>query len=160
MLTRAVDPRKGLFVQQAGEAVLFGRALEHGHGELLVVGSDVGGFEVGRNFELTRCHLVVASLGGNAQAVELLLHVLHEHLHALGDGAEVVVVELLALGGRGAKQGAAREEQVWAQGDEGVVDQEILLLGAAAGVHRSNVGFTEQTQQALGLAIHGGVGAQ
>ena len=71
-----------------------------------------------------------------------------------------MVVELLALGGRGAKQGAACEEQVGAQGDKGVVDQEILLLGAAAGVHRSDVGFTEQTQQALGLPVHGGVGAQ
>ena len=66
VLTGAIDAREGLLVQQASETVLFSRALEHGHGELLVVGGDVGRLEVGRDLKLARRHLVVARLGGHA----------------------------------------------------------------------------------------------
>jgi hypothetical protein len=46
------------------------------------------------------------------------------------DGAEVVVVELLALGRLGAEERAAAEAQVLALLVERLVDEEILLLGA------------------------------
>ena len=160
VLTAAVDAGEGLLVQQAGEAVLFGRALEHGHDQLLVIGRDVGGLMHRSDLELARGHLVVAGLRGNTQAVELILDVLHEHLNPLGDGAEVVVVELLPLGRRRAKQAATGELQVRAERHQGVVHQEVLLLRAAAGVDRGDLGLTEQLQHPAGLAVHGCVRAQ
>ena len=51
-------------------------------------------------------------LGRDAELEELALAVHHVGQHPLGDGAEVVVVELLALGGLGAEQRAAGVEQV------------------------------------------------
>src|SRR3546814_19482015 len=49
----------------------------------------------------------------------------------VGNGAEVVVAELLTLGRLGAKQGAAGIHQVGTGQEEVPVDQEVLLLGTA-----------------------------
>ena len=154
VLTRTVDAGEGLLVQQAGQAMLLRRAAQQGHGELLVVGGHVGGLEERRNLKLGWGHLVVAGFGRNPQAVHLPLHLLHEDLHPLGDGAEVVVVKLLALGGGATEQGAAGQQQVWSQGHVGAVDQEVLLLGAAAGVDRGNGGFPQQAEQLVGLFVY------
>jgi hypothetical protein len=59
MLTRAVNPLKGLFVEEAYEAVLGGYVAEHLHGQLIVVGGDVGGGENGSKLVLCGCRLVV-----------------------------------------------------------------------------------------------------
>ena len=131
VLAGTVDAFERLLVQQAVHPVLPGRVLQQRHGELLVIGGHVGGLEEGGDLELTGCHFVVASLGGDSQGVHLPLHVLHEDLDPLGDRTEVVVVELLALCRRGTEQGSARQQDVGAQGHEGTVHQEILLLGAA-----------------------------
>ena len=74
-------------------------------------------------------------LAGMPSLYSALFDLLHEDLDALGDGTEVVVVELLRLGRRLAEQRAAGEQQVGARGGEGCVDQEVLLLGTAARVH-------------------------
>ena len=160
VLAAAVDAGEGLLMQQAGEAMPLGRAAEHGHRELLVVGGHVRGLEIGGDLELAGSHLVVAGLGWDAEPVELVLHVLHEHLHPLRDGPEVVVVELLTLGRRSAEEGATGQQQIGPQGVVAGIDQEVLLLGAAAGVHRGDLLFAEQPQQPLGLFVHGGVGTQ
>ena len=102
----------------------------------------------------------MAGLGRDAEPVELVLHVLHEHLHPLRDGPEVVVVKLLTLGRRSAEEGAAGQQQIGPQGGVAGIDQEVLLLSAAAGVHRGDLGFAEQPQQPLGLLVHRGIGAQ
>src|SRR3978361_665180 len=60
-----------------------------------------------RALELAGRDVVVPGLGRDAELEQLALGVHHEAEHPLGDGAEVVVVELLALGGLGAEQGAA-----------------------------------------------------
>jgi hypothetical protein len=72
----------------------------------------------------------VARLDRDAEGGELELGLEHAREHALGDRAEVVVVELLALGGRRAEQGAPGGEQVGARRDEALVDEEVLLLDA------------------------------
>jgi hypothetical protein len=49
----------------------------------------------------------VAGLDRDAELEQLALGLQHAGQHALRDRAEVVVFELLALGGLGAEQGAA-----------------------------------------------------
>ena len=52
---------------------------------------------IGADLELAGSDLVVAGLGRDAELEQLALGVEHERQHPLGDGPEVVVVELLAL---------------------------------------------------------------
>ena len=146
VFARAIDAGKGFLVQQTGQAMLLRSGAQDGHRELLVVGGHVRGFEEGRDLELGGGHLVVAGFGRDPQAVHLPLHLLHEHLHPLRDGAEVVIVKLLALGRGAAVEGATCQQQVGPQWYVGAVDQEVLLLGAAAGVDRGDVGFAQQAQ--------------
>ena len=84
-----------------------GHPLQRRHQELLVVGGHVGPLEHRGQLELARGHLVVPGLGRDAELEQLALGVQHEGEDPLGDGAEVVVVELLALGRLGAEQRAA-----------------------------------------------------
>ena len=57
----------------------------------------------------------------------------HARQHALGDDAEVLVFQFLALGRLGAEEGAAGGDQVGAGEVEVLVDQEVFLLGADGG---------------------------
>ena len=57
----------------------------------------------------------------------------HEGQHARGNGAEVVVLELLALGRPGAEERPVGVDQVGAR-SRSLVDQEVLLLGPSRGV--------------------------
>ena len=160
VLARAIDAGEGLFVEQADEAMLERRALHDRHHELLVIGGHVGGFEVGRDLELPRRDLVVVGLGGDAELEQLVFEGLHEDLDAPGDGPEVVIVELLALGRRRAEERASGEEQVGAAVGEVRVDQEVLLLGATARVQWRNLGLAHQFQDFLSRFVHRGIGAQ
>ena len=124
------------------------------HEQLLVVGRHVGALEHRGQLELAGRDLVVAGLGRDAELEQLALGVEHEGEDPLGDGAEVVVVELLALGRLGAEQRAARVEQVGAGEEEAAVDQEVLLLGAGEGHDRVGLLVAEQLQDPLGLRGH------
>ena len=126
-----LTPGERLLVEQALHAVLLGDRLEGRHQQLLVVGGDVGPLEHRGDLELAGRDLVVPGLGRDAELEQLALGVHHEAEHPLGDRAEVVVVELLALRRLGAEQGAARVDQVGTGQEEVPVDQEVLLLGAA-----------------------------
>ena len=97
VLARAVDAREGLLMGQEHEVVLTRQALHRAHDDHVVVGADGGGLVHGGHLELGGSHLVVASLGGDAQAPEFAVEIHHERQHALADGAEVLVLELLAL---------------------------------------------------------------
>ena len=99
VLPRAVDAVERLLVEQALHPVLLGDPLEGHHQQLLVVGGDVRPLEHRGQLELTRRDLVVASLRRDTQLEQLPLGVEHEPKHPLGNRPEVVVVELLALGG-------------------------------------------------------------
>ena len=151
MLAAAVDPGKGLFVQQADEAVPCGQVTQHVHGQHIVVAGDVGFFIDGRELELTGGHLVVARLGRDAELLQLPLHILHKAHDAAGDGAEVVVLHLLPLGRRRALQGAPREHDVRAQGRQTAIHQKIFLFRAHAGPHALRRGVAEQAQDAQRL---------
>ena len=107
MLAGAVDPLEGLFVEQAHQPVAGSQLFHDFHGELVVVGGDVGGGVDGGQLMLTGSHLVVAGLGRDSQLPQLLVQFLHKGQNPRLDGTVVVVVQLLSLGRHGSEKGAA-----------------------------------------------------
>ncbi len=91
---------------------------------------DVGDLEERGDLVLARRHLVVPGLDRHAERAELALDLGHERQDARRDRAEVVVLELLALGRLGAEERALAGHQVGALEVELPVDEEVLLLAA------------------------------
>ena len=160
VLARAIDSGKGLFVEQTHQTVLGGHLLHDLHGQLVVVGGDVGGGVDGGQLVLRGSHLVVLGLGQNAQLPQLLVELLHVGGHPLLDVAEIVVVELLPLGGAGAEEGAPGVDEVGPLVVQLPVHQEILLFRAHRGAHRLHIGVPQQMEHPQGLAVQGLHGAQ
>ena len=111
VLARAVDAGERLLVDEEHQAVLRGEPAHRGHHDHVVVGADRGRLVDRRHLELARGHLVVAGLGRDAQAPQLAVEIHHEREDPLADRAEVLVLQLLALGRRGAEQGPAGEQR-------------------------------------------------
>ena len=151
VLARAVDPGKRLFVQQTSHAVFFGHALERDHHQLLMVGREVRMLKDRRDFVLAGRDFVVPRLGRNAELEQFPLRIDHEGQHPLRDGAEVVILEFLSLGRGRAEQRPAGAQQIGPREIEVAIDQEILLLGARVGNHRSR---SSRGQTASALASH------
>ena len=160
MLAGAVDAGEGLFVQQAGEAVLRGHTLHDLHGELVVVGGDVGGGVDGGQLVLRGGDLVMLCFGQHAELPQLPVQIGHVRGHAGFDGAEVMVVELLPLGRTGAEQRAAREHEILALVEQRLVHEEVFLLRAGAGAHALDGVVSEQAQDTQGLLVERLHGAQ
>ena len=99
-------------------------------------------------------------LGGHAQLPQLLVHLVHVGADALADHAEVVVLQLLALGRHRAEQGPAGVDQILALHVLGPVHQEILLLRSHGGGHALGRGVAEQPQDSQGLLVDRLHGAQ
>ena len=88
----------------------------------------LAGLEHRRDFVLAGRDFVVARLDRDAELEQLALALEHEGEHALGNRAEVVVLELLALRRLRAEERAAGREQVGPREVEVAVDQEVFLL--------------------------------
>ena len=127
-------------MEQTHQAVLGGYLLHDFHGQLVVVGGDVGGGVDGGQLVLRGGHLVVLGLGQNAQLPQLFVELLHIGGHPLLDVAEVVVIELLALGGAGTEESASRVDEVGALVVQLSVHQEILLFRSHRDAHRLHIG--------------------
>ena len=112
MLAGAVHVLEGLLVLEAGEAVVGGHELELLHGQQVVVDGNGALLEDGGELVLAGGDLVVLGASGDAQLPELVVNLLHEGVDGGTDGAKVVLLELLALGGLAAKEGAAGEDEV------------------------------------------------
>ena len=154
----AVDPGKGLFVEQADHPVLFGNALHQLHHQLIVIRGNVGGGEQGRKLMLCRRRLVMFGFGGNPQFPELLVQLLHIRLDAGFDTAEIVVVQLLPLGRARTEQGSAGIHQVGTPLVQRTVNQKILLLCTDRGAHRAHIAVShkaQHTQRLLLQCLHG-----
>ena len=108
MLAGAVDPLEGLLVQQADQTVLGSDLLHHLHGQQVVVDGNVGGVKDGGQLVLAGSDLVVLGLGGNAQLPQLFVQLFHERGDLGADGAEVMLLQLLALGGGEHRTGYGR----------------------------------------------------
>ena len=70
----------------------------------------------------------MARLDRDAELVQLALHLDHEGEHPLRDRAEVMVLELLALGRLGAEERAPDVTRSGVAIEVLLVDQEVLLL--------------------------------
>ena len=160
VLAGAVDAGEGLLVQQTHQIVPGSHLLHDLHGELVVVGGQVGGGIDGRQLMLGGGDLVVLGLRQDAQLPELLVQILHVGRHLGLDDAEVVVVHLLALGGLRTEQGASGQTQIQPLVIQSAGNQEVFLLRADGGGHPLDRGIAEQTQDAQGLAVEGLHGAQ
>ena len=128
VLARAVDAGERLLVDQEHQPVLRGEPPHQAHHDHVVVGADRGGLVDRRHLELGRGDLVVARLGRDAEAPQLAVEIHHERQDPLADRAEVLVLELLALGRRGTEERPAGQQQVGPLLGQPPVDQEVLLL--------------------------------
>ena len=98
VLAGAVYALERLLMQQAGEAMLLRDGTHDLHGQLVVVGRDVGGGDTA-HLVLARCDLVVLGLGEDAQLPQLLVELLHESSYTRTECAEVVIIHFLTFGG-------------------------------------------------------------
>ena len=160
VLAAAVNAGEGLLMQQAHHVKAAGQLLHQLHGQLVVVGGDVGGGEYRSQLVLGGGGLVVLGLGHNTQAPQLLIQGLHEGGHPGLDGAEIMVVQLLPLGGLGAEEGAPGVDQVLPLFVHVLIYQEVLLLRANGGLDGSDLRVAEELQHPHTLAVDGLHGAQ
>ena len=77
----------------------------------------------------------MAGLARDAEFECLDFQILHESLHTLRDGSEIMVVHLLVLCRVVAHQGTAREHQVGTCRVKAFIYQEVLLLPTEIGLH-------------------------
>ena len=109
--------------------------------------------------ELAWRHLVVAGLGWDAKADELVFHILHEALHTGGNGTKVVVLKLLPLGRGSAKKGPSTEQKVRTKGCEVFVHQKVFLFGAHLCMYACCRCVAKKAQYAQSLLREGSDGA-
>ncbi len=159
MLAGAIDVVKGLLVLQAGKTVVGGQELELLHGQEVVIDGQGALLKDGGKLVLGGGDLVVLGLCGDAQLPQLVVDLLHEGVDGGTDGAEVVLLELLALCGRAAKEGAAGEDEVGTCLVVLLLDQEVLLLGATRGDDAPGL-LAKELEHALCLLLKGDLGAQ
>ncbi len=153
VLARAVDAGEGLFVQQGLQAVALGDPVHGVHDQLVPVDGDVRGGEDRGELELVRGDLVMLGFGGDADLPELDVEFAHEIGDRLLDGAEIVVLHLLALGRIGAEKGPSGQLEVDPLVEEFLVDQEVLLLGSHGGDDALGIRVSEGPQHAQGLFV-------
>src|SRR5918999_1568459 len=103
-------------------------AAQRRHHELIVVDGEVGLLEARRHLELRRRDLVVARHDRYAKLVQLLLDFSDARLNALGNAAEVMILELLSTRRRRADERPTGHDEIRTQREVRAVDQEILLL--------------------------------
>ena len=145
-------------MEQAHQSVAVGHLLHHLHHQLVLVAGGVGvGVDRG-HLMLGGGHLVVLGFAEHAQLPQLLIQILHIGGDPGPDGAIVVVVQLLSLGGLCAEQGPAAHPQVLPLGVLGLVHQEVLLLRPHLNHHPFGRRVPEQAQDSHRLAadlVHG-----
>ena len=151
VLARTVDAGERLLVQETRQTVLVGGAAQDLHRQHLVIGRQIGVFEDRRYLILAGSDFVVPRLDGHGQLEQFRLGLGHARQHALGDGAEVLVLHLLALGRPGAEQSAAGVDEIGTGVVEVLVDEEVFLLGTDRREDLLGLGIAEQTQNAQGL---------
>ena len=106
------------------------------------------------------CYLIVLGFGHHPQLPQLLVQLLHVRAHTGLYRPEIVVIQLLPLGGLRPKQGAAGIQQVTAPLIQLLRDEEIFLLGAHGGGHGGDILPAHGPQKPDCLPIEGVHAAQ
>ena len=140
-------------MEQTHQVVAVGHLFQQLHGELVVVAGGVGVGVYRGQLVLGGGGLVVLRLGQHAHLPQLPVQLVHKRCHPGLNGAVVVVVQLLTLGGHGAEQRPAAQHQILPLPVVLFVNEEILLLRAHLGgdvLHRL---VAEQAQNPDALVI-------
>ena len=153
MLAASVDAFKWLFMEKAGEMMGIRDLLHHLHGELVVVHSHVGSVKDRGQFVLCRSHFIVLGLDRNAQFPELFIEIVHIRGYLWFQYAKIVIFHLLTFRGRGAKKGAATEEQVFSLLIEIFIHKKILLLGSDSRIDFFDALITKKVKDFQRLSI-------
>ncbi len=90
-------------------------------------------------------------LGGHPHLPELDIQLPHVGGNPILDRPEILVLQLLALGGRGTVEGAAAAHQIKALVEKLLVEQEVLLLGSHRGDHFAGGGVAQSLEDPQGL---------
>ena len=151
-LPEPLMPANGFSCSRQRQAVLVGDPPHDLHDQHAVVGGEVGVLEDRGDLVLAGGDLVVPRLDRHAELEQLGLGLGHAGQDALGDGAEVLVFQLLALGRLGAEERPAGVDQVGPGVVEVLVDQEVFLLGADGGEDLLGVVVAEQLAGCAGPA--------
>ncbi len=130
-----------------------GNLLHDLHGQLVVVGSHVGGGVNGSQLVLRRSNLVMLGLSQDTQLPQFLVQILHEGQDTGFDDTEIMVIQFLALGRHCAEQSTAGKFQVFTLFILVAVDQEVFLLGTDTGDDPFNIFIAEQFQDTKGLFV-------
>ena len=133
--------------------------LLHGlHDQLIMVYCNIRSLIYGGKLMLGRRSLIVLCLGRHSQLPKLNVQILHIGPHPLPNGAEIMILQLLTLGGRGSEQGASGKDQVLPLQIALPIHQKILLLRPHAGHHLGGLLIAEEThdpQRLLAQCLHG-----
>ena len=159
MLAGTVDALERLLMLQAHQAVMACQQAHLLHGQEVLVDGAVAVGEQRCQLMLRGSNLVVLGLRRHAKLPQLAVKFLHELVDRGADGAEVMLLELLALQRGVTEQRAARHDEVGTLRVVLLADQEVLLLGADGGDHAVDM-LAEQSQHALGLLVDGAHGTQ
>ncbi len=133
MLAAAVNARKRLFVQKAGQVKFCRRRLKRFHCQLVMVGSGIARSVYGSNLMLSGRHFVMLGFGINAQFPKLIVKLLHKRRHFRLNGAEIMVFKVLSFGGTGAQKRSSAINKVGTLFEYLPVYKKIFLLGANGG---------------------------
>ena len=155
MLAGAVDPCEGLFMEQAAHVMPGSHPFEGLHHKMVVVHRQGRILIDHRQLMLRRSDLVVLCLGRNAEAPQLLVHILHEGRDPCPERSIIVVVQLLPLRRHRAKQRTARVNQILPPVEGLLVNEEIFLLRADIRPHLPGACISKQAQQTKGLLVDG-----
>ncbi len=160
VFTAAVDARERLLVQEADQVMAQGDLFHQLHKQLVVVCGDVGLLEDRRELVLMGGDLVMPGDHRDPQLIRLLGDLVHIIQHPLLDAAEILVFQLLSLGGRRADERAAGHDQVLTQMVVILIDQEILLFRAAGRDHLFCLLVAEELQERASRLAQGFVRTQ
>ena len=153
MLAAAVHSRKGFFVKQTHKSVLLCDVLKDFHGKLVMIGSYIRGGKDRCKLMLRRRHLIVFGLGKDAQLPKLFVDIIHEGGDARLYRAEIVVVEFLAFGRFCAEKSASGINKILTLIKHFLCNKEVFLFGSYSGLYGSDVGISEQTENAKRLLV-------
>ena len=110
--------------------MLSGKLIHQIHYNLVLVVGQVGVSKYRSELELVRGRFVVACFQGDSELVPRYLEVSHKGGDSRRDGSEIMVSELLILGGIMAHEGPSRNHQIGPGRIETLVDKEVFLLPA------------------------------
>ena len=151
MLAGTGHAGKGLFMQQTNQIMLSGHLFHNGHDQLIIIAGSIGICVDGGHLVLARRTLIVFGLAENTQPPKLFIQIPHKCGNTGADGAKIMVIQFLTLGGLCAKQSSACEPKILSLGIHILGKEEIFLLCTYGSHHTLGLLVAEQPQNAQRL---------